>query len=79
MTEEQYKALEEFRKIGFGLANPGELDAVMEEFKRVQRFLKTMGGYDLAMFKLYQDEYSFELMKRAREMHARRDSEVLQK
>lgn len=69
MTDEQYKALEEFQKAGgMGLVNPGELDAVMVEFKRVQRFLKAMGGYDLALFKLYMDEYSFELMQRARAM-----------
>lgn len=67
MTEEQYRALEEFQKAGgMGLKNPGELDAVMVEFKRVQRFLRAMGGYDLALFKLYLDEYSFDLMHRVR-------------
>lgn len=65
MNEDVVKALKEFQKIGYGLAEPGHLDAVIKELKRAEKLLTAIGGYDL--YRLRMDLYSFERMKWNRE------------
>lgn len=60
MDEKALESLKEFQKIGFGLAEPGHLDAVIEEFKRTEKFLRALGGYDLAIYRIVMELYAFE-------------------
>jgi len=67
MDENIINAIKEYKRQGFGLTEPGHLDAVIDELKRTEKLLRALGGYDLALYRLYtMDLSSFEDMKKHR-------------